>query len=966
MSSSLVSCAMPTFNRRRFVPEAIECYQAQTYPYRELVIVDDGTDPVADLVPDDPTIRYLRLDGRLSTGAKRNAACRAARGEIIVHWDDDDWSSPDRVEVQVAALLETGADLCGLRDLLFYEPSTDRGWRYRYPARARPWVAGGTMCYPRSVWEAQGFADVRQGEDTQFVWGHRSLRVHTIDRTDLYIATVHAANTSAKRTVGPRWTSISGAEIRAIRGSQSLTPQAQTKEDATMGSTTTTAPARRAATSPNTAVSHVTVSIPHRGPGDLLRAAVDSILGQTHRHLTCVVVFDGDRTGAKAIDDIDDPRLVRHVLAKNHGRYFADQVVLEATASEYFLVQDSDDWSEPTRIERLLAELGRTGADVCVSDVVHHDRRSGHEETSRHTWTHLNDPIGPRLFHRAGHQGLYRTAILRSIGGWYAGHRIAFDTSVLNLVLMAGGRVVLLPEPLYHRNIRNGSLSMSPSTGWNTPERRRVIGELRTLHQRMYVATGAGTAPNAGSIIRENVLAARTGAATAALGREADQLRQALPPIPNGVRRPQAAGMQPIVVRTRIPDVHQVLARHGAANPHWSISPMAALELYRRLTTHRPRRILDVGSGLSTVVEALAAARSGGRVVSLEHDPRYAERTRALLRESGVDDVAEVVVAPLAELSHPCGTGPWYQGQPVGTFDFIVVDGPPLGAGGRMAVLPALAEHRRRSWELWLFDAHRPDEQRCLSAWAEHFRFDLSVERIDPTGVAVLRKAGPGVPAPVLERLGISLLTGGRPDLLERTLTTLAARWPDQVRAAYVVALVNGPDPASRDLLGPAGWINRILTYEGDVLTIGMATSIVTAAVTGHPEVEHLLHLEDDWETRTVDMEALVRAASFLRDPGVGQVRLRHRTEPCLSKHMISGRTIGWRQGDDHRRGLAHFTFNPSLVSRDVADRVYPAVDERDAQRRFLATGLDVVQLEPGAFAHIGDRSRRLQIGRRR
>ncbi len=90
----LVSCVMPTFDRRRFVPDAIDGFWSQTYPDRELVIVDDGTDPIADLVPDDPMIRYVRLDQRLKTGAKRNAACRAARGDVIVHWDDDDWSSP--------------------------------------------------------------------------------------------------------------------------------------------------------------------------------------------------------------------------------------------------------------------------------------------------------------------------------------------------------------------------------------------------------------------------------------------------------------------------------------------------------------------------------------------------------------------------------------------------------------------------------------------------------------------------------------------------------------------------------------------------------------------------------------------------------------------------------------------------------------------------------------------------------
>ena len=419
--------------------------------------------------------------------------------------------------------------------------------------------------------------------------------------------------------------------------------------------------------------------------------------------------------------------------------------------------------ANPTRVERLLAEMLRTGADACISDVVHHDQRSGQERTSRHSWPHLHDAIGPRLIHRAGHQGLYRTSILRSIGGWYGGYRIGFDTSVLNFIILAGGRVVSVPQPLYHRNIWTGSLSMSPGTGWNTPERRRVVNELRNLHQRIYVATGAGTAQDTRSVIGRTVLAGRSGGAVAALRYEVDLLQLAITRILGDDGRPEPAGPKRLEVRTRLPDIHQLLARHGAANPDWSISAMAALELFRRLTMLGAQRILDVGSGLSTVVEAIAAARTGGRVVSLEHDPHHAARTRALLREAAVDHVAEVVVAPLVDISHPCGTGPWYDGQPRGTFDFIVVDGPPLAAGGRIAVLPALASHRRPTWELWLFDAHRPDEKRCLLRWAEYFPFKASVEEIDPTGIAILTDSPHAESRPVLERLGFPFSRAAAP-----------------------------------------------------------------------------------------------------------------------------------------------------------------------------------------------------------
>ena len=82
----LVSCIMPTHDRRRFVPLALHYFLRQDYPHRELVVVDDGADPVADLIPDDPRIRYIRLNRRLSVGAKRNHAVRGARGELIAHW----------------------------------------------------------------------------------------------------------------------------------------------------------------------------------------------------------------------------------------------------------------------------------------------------------------------------------------------------------------------------------------------------------------------------------------------------------------------------------------------------------------------------------------------------------------------------------------------------------------------------------------------------------------------------------------------------------------------------------------------------------------------------------------------------------------------------------------------------------------------------------------------------------------
>src|SRR5260370_2444193 len=102
---------MPTANRRCCVPEAIRMFLAQDYSEKELVILDDGEDSVADLIPSHPQIRYLRHNRRQRVGAKRNIACAEARGAIIAHWDDDDWYAPSRLSRQVAALEATDAHL---------------------------------------------------------------------------------------------------------------------------------------------------------------------------------------------------------------------------------------------------------------------------------------------------------------------------------------------------------------------------------------------------------------------------------------------------------------------------------------------------------------------------------------------------------------------------------------------------------------------------------------------------------------------------------------------------------------------------------------------------------------------------------------------------------------------------------------------------------------------------------------
>jgi glycosyltransferase involved in cell wall biosynthesis len=213
---SLVSCLMPTANRRAFVPRAIAQFLAQDYASRELLVVDDGEDRVADLVPADPRVRYVALARRTVLGAKRNLACEAARGEILVHWDDDDWSASWRVRYQVEQLVGAGGDVCGLDRVRFYDPAAGQAWEYSYPRGGSPWVYGATLAYTRAFWRRNPFPAIGVGEDSRFVWAPVPKRLVVLDDASWFVATVHGSNTSRKQTRGQRWRTYPVAAIEAL------------------------------------------------------------------------------------------------------------------------------------------------------------------------------------------------------------------------------------------------------------------------------------------------------------------------------------------------------------------------------------------------------------------------------------------------------------------------------------------------------------------------------------------------------------------------------------------------------------------------------------------------------------------------------------------------------------------------------------------------------------------------------
>jgi hypothetical protein len=87
----------------------------------EWIIIDDGTDPVEDLVASHPRVKYFKYDTKMTLGKKRNLLHEKSRGEILVYMDDDDYYPPQRVSHAVHMLITHPDALCaGSSEIYIY------------------------------------------------------------------------------------------------------------------------------------------------------------------------------------------------------------------------------------------------------------------------------------------------------------------------------------------------------------------------------------------------------------------------------------------------------------------------------------------------------------------------------------------------------------------------------------------------------------------------------------------------------------------------------------------------------------------------------------------------------------------------------------------------------------------------------------------------------------------------------
>jgi glycosyltransferase involved in cell wall biosynthesis len=442
----LVSCIMPTCDRRDFVSQAIGYFLRQDYPDRELILLDDGAQPVGDLAPEDARIKYVRLDEKLTLGAKRNRACELANGEVIVHWDDDDWYPPRRLSVQVQAMVASRADMCGTSRLLFYEPSTDRSWEYSYSAPGATWVSGSSLAYWKSFWQGNRFDNIQVGEDSRFVLEGPSRTVCDLNDPTLCVATVHGGNTCPRQTSGSFWRIEQSARVREVLGDDFHFYGGMFNP-------------------PNLPL--VSCIMPTFNRRAFIPLALKSFLSQDYPNKELIIVDDGDDKIGALVEGLPGVSCVPLSYRASIGS--KRNLACEMARGEIIAHWDDDDWYGPSRLRYQAMPIIRGEAEVTGLE-----NAFVMELPAGQFWT-TSSQLHQQMFVGNVHGGtlVFRKDLIAE-GLRYPEVDLAEDAYFLRLATGRGKRLMRLPNAglfIYMRHGRNAWRECQPGafldpSGW--------------------------------------------------------------------------------------------------------------------------------------------------------------------------------------------------------------------------------------------------------------------------------------------------------------------------------------------------------------------------------------------------------------------------------------------------------------------------------------------------------------------
>jgi predicted O-methyltransferase YrrM len=169
-----------------------------------------------------------------------------------------------------------------------------------------------------------------------------------------------------------------------------------------------------------------------------------------------------------------------------------------------------------------------------------------------------------------------------------------------------------------------------------------------------------------------------------------------------------------------------------------AIEADTARELVSLVLQRRPRRVVECGSGLSTLLVGYALEKLGeGQILSMEHLVDWSDMTRTRIEQHGLQRHAVVFHAPLEEIEVP-GMRSWKWYDPNcwvewKQIDLLIIDGPPAwkDESARYPALPLLWNYLSDGAIIFLDDTGRPGEKAVIAKWLTLYPGRLSRKDVE-------------------------------------------------------------------------------------------------------------------------------------------------------------------------------------------------------------------------------------------
>lgn len=199
-----VSILCITKDRRVFMPLLKYSYMIQSYPEdkMELVIVDDGDDPIEDTLIGVPNVKYVRCDPGMTISQKRNLAVENAMYDVLVNMDDDDVYPNNSVLQRVAILLKKPQAGCVFCTTIPCYDITKFSSFMNVPPMTLAMserVSEATLAFTRKFWQDGDFDNsVHIGEGNAFIRGREQM-CREVSPQEVIVSLIHPKNTSSRR-----------------------------------------------------------------------------------------------------------------------------------------------------------------------------------------------------------------------------------------------------------------------------------------------------------------------------------------------------------------------------------------------------------------------------------------------------------------------------------------------------------------------------------------------------------------------------------------------------------------------------------------------------------------------------------------------------------------------------------------------------------------------------------------------